>query len=189
MGLSYWYLCNGPPTKDGKPPACNPAPTEPYQPTPIPLLANTTVVSQPAGLYTLTARYTAAANSFIESSAAAGDPFLLYLPFNHIHAPSSCGQGFCGRSARGPVGDATEEVDWAIGQIMDTVRKPSNHIASNTLVFFTRCLCGIYFCSFQHSHTLRSFLVTTVLPCGLMATFHYADTKQRCGRGAIASQG
>ena len=130
MGLSYWFLCNGPPTKDGKPPTCDPKPQGAYQPTPLPLLANTTVIAQPAGLYTLNARYAAAAVGFIEQSAAAGDPFLLYLPFNHIHAPSSCGAGFCGRSARGPVGDATEEVDWAVGQVMaavglGTLAKPS----------------------------------------------------------------
>ena len=57
--------------------------------------------------------------------------------FNHIHAPNSCGAGFCGRSARGPIGDATEEVDWEIGEIMGAVRKPSNGIGKNTLVFFT----------------------------------------------------
>jgi hypothetical protein len=60
-----------------------------------------------------------------------------YFPFNHIHAPSSCGQGFCGRSARGPVGDATEEVDSVIGQVMACIRAPANQIATNTLVFFT----------------------------------------------------
>ena len=137
MGLSYWFFCNGPPTLDGKPPACDPHPTPPYQPTPIPLLANTTVVEQPAGLYTLAARYAAAATKFIEDSAAAGDPFLLYMPFNHIHAPNSCGAGFCGRSLRGPIGDATEEVDWEVGEIMAAVRKPSNGIGTNTVVFFT----------------------------------------------------
>eukprot|EP01051_Picozoa_sp_SAG22_P017436 SAG22_NODE_2689_length_2310_cov_1.448666_2_plen_353_part_00 len=138
MGLSYWFLCNGPPTPGtDKPPDCNPKPSEPFQPVPIPLLANTTVVAQPAGLYTLAARYSAAATSFITESAAAGDPFLLYLPFNHIHAPSSCGEGFCGRSARGPVGDSTEEVDSVVGEVMATIRAPANQIAADTVVFYT----------------------------------------------------
>ena len=44
MGLSYWFFCNGPPTANGKPPVCDPKPTPPYQPTPIPLLSNTTVI-------------------------------------------------------------------------------------------------------------------------------------------------
>eukprot|EP01050_Picozoa_sp_SAG11_P031061 SAG11_NODE_9470_length_908_cov_1.457355_1_plen_95_part_10 len=75
MGLSYWFLCNGPPTEAGKPPACDPGPREPFQPAPIPLLANTSVVAQPAGLFTLASRYSAAATGFIESSAAAAVPF------------------------------------------------------------------------------------------------------------------
>ena len=79
MGLSYWFFCNGPPTADGKPPVCDPKPTPPFQPTPIPLLSNTTVIAQPAGLYTLAARYAAAATEFIDSCATAGDPFLLYM--------------------------------------------------------------------------------------------------------------
>lgn len=115
----------------------DPSPREPYQPAPIPLLANTSVVAQPAGLYTLASRYSAAATGFIESSAAAAAPFLLYLPFNHIHAPSSCGEGFCGRSSRGPIGDATEEVDSVVGDVMAAVRASANNIGSNTLVFFT----------------------------------------------------
>jgi arylsulfatase A len=83
MGLSYWFFCNGPPQADGKPPACDPPIHEPYQPSPIPLLANQTVVDQPAGLYTLAARYSAAATGFIESSAAAAEPFLLCPPPRH----------------------------------------------------------------------------------------------------------
>ena len=95
------------------------------------------MVAQPAGLYTLASRYSAAATGFIESSAAAAAPFFLYMPFNHIHAPSSCGEGFCGRSARGPVGDATEELDSVVGDIMAAIRAPANKINRNTLVFFT----------------------------------------------------
>ena len=32
QGLSYWILCNGPPTADGKPPPCNPPPHGDYSP-------------------------------------------------------------------------------------------------------------------------------------------------------------
>ena len=57
MGLSYWFDCMGdqkPGAKYGVP--CNPTPTDPYQPVPVPLLANTTPIAQPAGLYTLAKR-------------------------------------------------------------------------------------------------------------------------------------
>ena len=137
MGLSYWFMCIGPATATGEPPKCDPPPHDPFQPTPIPLLSDTTVVDQPAGLYTLNARYAQKASAFMESAAKQKQPFLLYLAFNHVHAPNSCGAGFCGRSSRGPIGDAVEEMDWAVGQVMDTVRSPSNGISKDTLVFFT----------------------------------------------------
>ena len=58
-----------------------------------------------------------------------------YLPLNHIHGPNSCGARWCGRSARGPVGDATEETDWIVGEVMATLA--ASAAAKDTLVFFT----------------------------------------------------
>ena len=51
--------------------------------------------------------------------AAAAKPFYLYFPFNHVHAPNSCSAPMCGASARGPVGDAVEEMDAAVGALME----------------------------------------------------------------------
>jgi hypothetical protein len=34
------------------------------------------------------------------ASADAGEPFLLYLPFNHIHGPDSCSEKTCGKRER-----------------------------------------------------------------------------------------
>jgi arylsulfatase A len=59
------------------------------------------------------------------------------LAFNHVHAPNSCGANFCGTSKRGPIGDAVQEMDWAVGHVMDTVRSPALGLGDNTLVFFT----------------------------------------------------
>ena len=61
--------------------------------------------------------------------------FVADVPFNHIHAPNSCAAGFCGKSARGPVGDAVEEMDWAVGEIMAALK--ANGVDENTLTFFT----------------------------------------------------
>jgi arylsulfatase A len=89
MGLSYWFDCMGgqkPGAKYGT--LCNPRPSDPFQPVPVPLLANYTPIAQPAGLYTLAKRYAAAAVEFITSSAEAGEPFLLYFPLQvHKHPP------------------------------------------------------------------------------------------------------
>ena len=151
---------NGPPQRDGKAPSCDPPSREPFQPTPIPLLENKTVVEQPAGLFTLAAQYSAAAINFIAQQTAASTPFFLYFPFNHIHAPSSCGETSCGRSTRGPVGDATQEVDSVVGEVMETIRS-TTQISNNTLVFFTSvCPCHalhyllrrITFCPVSYTH-------------------------------------
>jgi len=42
---------------------------------------------------------------------------------------------FKGKSARGLFGDVMEELDWSVGQVLDTLRK--DKLAENTLVFFT----------------------------------------------------
>ena len=102
---------------------------------PLPLLNGTTVVEQPVGLHQLVAKYVQFATDFINAQAEAGKPFYLYVPFNHIHAPNSCSPGFCGKAPRGPIGDAVEEMDWAVGQIMSTLK--SAGVDENTLTFFT----------------------------------------------------
>ena len=121
MGPSFW--------------APGPA-VEPMKPTPIPLVKNDShIIEQPVDLSTLAQRYASSASSFITEQAAAKRPFYLYVPFNHIHQPNSCGPDFCGRSSRGPIGDAVEEVDWAIGQIMAALQHAG--VDDNTLVIFT----------------------------------------------------
>eukprot|EP01051_Picozoa_sp_SAG22_P004457 SAG22_NODE_239_length_14182_cov_74.353050_6_plen_198_part_00 len=123
MGLSFWRRT---PNLTANPP---------FQPVPLPLLNGTTVVEQPVGLHHLVAKYAAFATAFITKHAAAKKPFYLYIPFNHVHAPNSCAAGFCGKAARGPVGDAVEEMDWAVGQIMAALK--SAGVDENTLSFFT----------------------------------------------------
>ena len=123
MGLSFWL------TKGWKP-------ALPYQPTPLPLLNGTTVIEQPCGLHTVVKKYSDAAVSFISANAAAKKPFYVYVPFNHVHGPNSCGADFCGKSTRGPIGDAVEEMDWSVGQIMGAIKTAG--VDENTLVLFTR---------------------------------------------------
>jgi hypothetical protein len=134
MGVSWWHNCVAR-TGPNRTAACNP-PEDIKRPSPLPLFANRTVISQPAGLFTLAARYATAATTFMAHAAAAGDPFLLYLPFNHIHGPDSCSAATCGKSARGPVGDATQDMDIALGAVMGAIRADPR-LATNTVVFFT----------------------------------------------------
>lgn len=122
IGLSFWATHNY-------------HPSGPYFPSPLPLLNGTAVLEQPTDLFTIALKYAALGSNFVATNAAAKTPFMLYFPFNHIHGPNSCGARWCGQSARGPVGDATEETDWIIGEVMSTLRKSA--ASADTLVFFS----------------------------------------------------
>lgn len=102
---------------------------------PLPLVHGNTAIEQPTDLNKLSTRYVAYADRFIRNSTAAGNPFLLYLAWNHVHDPDFASPPFCGKSARGLYGDAVEELDWAVGQVMATLA--AVHATNNTIVFFT----------------------------------------------------
>lgn len=102
---------------------------------PLPLLHNLTVVEQPVDLNTLETRYVEKASAFIRQHAAARKPFLLYLAFSHVHIPDFVAPSFCNASARGRFGDAMEELDSHIGEVMSVVK--DSGVDNDTLVFFT----------------------------------------------------
>lgn len=81
----------------------------------------------------LTTAYTEAAVKFIEDNKAA--PFFLYVPHSMVHVPLYVSEKFKGKSQAGLFGDVMMEVDWSVGQILDTLRK--NKLEDNTLVIFT----------------------------------------------------
>jgi arylsulfatase A-like enzyme len=81
----------------------------------------------------LTTQYTERAVSFIEDHK--DEPFLVYLPHSMVHVPLYVSDKFRGKSKRGLFGDVMMEVDWSVGQIMETLRK--NNLDDNTLVIFT----------------------------------------------------
>lgn len=70
---------------------------------------------------------------FIEE--AKGGPFFLYMPHTAVHAPIVPGKRFRGKSQNGKFGDWVEEVDWSVGEVLDTLRRLK--LADNTLVIFT----------------------------------------------------
>jgi arylsulfatase A len=81
----------------------------------------------------LTTQYTERAVQFIESNKQR--PFFLYLPHSMVHVPLYVSEKFRGKSKRGLFGDVVMEVDWSVGQILDTLRK--HQLEDNTLVIFT----------------------------------------------------
>jgi len=99
----------------------------------VPLMRGEEVVEYPADQATLTKRYTEEAIQFIQANQQ--QPFFLYLPHSMVHVPLAASDDFRGKSGQGLFGDAVEELDWSVGQIMQTLRNLK--LDSKTLVIFT----------------------------------------------------
>ena len=81
----------------------------------------------------LTTQYTERAVEFIEKNR--DNPFFLYVPHSMVHVPLFVSDKFKGKSGAGLFGDVMMEVDWSVGQILETLRK--NKLDKDTLVVFT----------------------------------------------------
>jgi arylsulfatase A len=101
--------------------------------SPLVLLRNATVVEDPADLDTLAERYTEEAVQFIAEVREA--PFFLYLAPATPHLPLAASARFRGKSGMGLYGDAVEELDWSVGQVLQALR--DNGIDDQTLVMFS----------------------------------------------------
>jgi arylsulfatase A len=97
------------------------------------LMHNTQLIEEPAVLETLTARYTEEAVKFIEG--AKSSPFFLYMPHTFPHIPLAASEKFRGKSAEGLYGDVVEEIDWSVGEILNTLKKRG--LDRDTLVMFS----------------------------------------------------
>lgn len=100
---------------------------------PLPLMEQEKVVVAPVGHDSLTIRYTAKAVEFIKSHKQS--PFFIYLCHNMTHDPLAASPAFKGKSANGLYGDATEELDWSMGELFKTLREEG--LDENTWVVFT----------------------------------------------------
>jgi arylsulfatase A len=78
-------------------------------------------------------RYTEEARAFIRKHR--DGPFFLYFAHAMPHTPLAASEKFQGKSERGRYGDAVQEIDWSVGQILDSLRELD--VADNTLVVFT----------------------------------------------------
>ncbi len=76
---------------------------------------------------------TGKAVAFIERYKA--EPFFLYFATHDIHVPRLPNPRFAGKTGMGPRGDAIAELDWSVGQILDTLDR--NGLTKNTLVIFS----------------------------------------------------
>ena len=62
-------------------------------------------------------------------------PFFLYFATTNIHHPFTPAPRFIGSSQAGPYGDAIHELDWMVGEVMETLEREG--LADNTMIIFT----------------------------------------------------
>ncbi|MEW4571351.1 sulfatase [Tautonia sp. JC769] len=111
----------------------------PHHPTagdrypPLPLIEGEEVIELNPDQRNLTTWYTERAVSFIERNR--DQPFFLYVPHSMPHVPLFVSDKFEGKSEQGRYGDVIMEIDWSVGQILDTLRRLD--LDENTLVVFT----------------------------------------------------
>lgn len=98
-----------------------------------PLMEGTRIIERPTDQSLLTKRYTERAVKFIREHKS--EPFFVYLAHSMPHVPLFRSEAFRDHSLRGRYGDVIEEIDWSVGQVLDTLR--SEGLAERTLVFFT----------------------------------------------------
>lgn len=99
----------------------------------VPLMRDTTIIERPVDQNTITRRYTEEAIEFIKANRER--PFFVYLPHSMPHIPLFTSEDFRDTSPRGLYGDVVEELDWSVGQILDSLRELK--LDQQTMVVFT----------------------------------------------------
>ncbi|XP_064263828.1 steryl-sulfatase isoform X2 [Passer domesticus] len=97
------------------------------------LMRDHQIIQQPLSYENLTQRLTKEAMQFIERNT--DTPFLIVLSYLHVHTALYASENFKGKSKHGLYGDAVEEMDWSVGQVLDLLEK--YNLSDKTLVYFT----------------------------------------------------
>ncbi|MBS1823564.1 MAG: sulfatase [Acidobacteria bacterium] len=112
------------------------------QPAGVPLYRNKQKIEQPVKYNLLTKRYTEEATKFIRErgtstngTSTGKDPFFLYLAHNMPHISVGTSPEFAGHSRAGRYGDAIEEIDWSVGEVLRALKETGKD--RNTVVVFT----------------------------------------------------
>ncbi|MCT4590141.1 MAG: sulfatase [Carboxylicivirga sp.] len=101
----------------------------PYQ---LPVISQLDTIELDPDQSQLTKRLTQKAIDFISDNKK--QPFFLYLTHPMPHVPVYSSEEFENTSLRGKYGDTVEEIDWSVGQILETLKK---YKLDNTLVLFS----------------------------------------------------
>jgi len=98
----------------------------------VPLYRGYDQVERPVDANTLTARFTDEAVRFVRD--AHNRPFFLYVAYNMPHLPAGASAPFTGKSTAGRYGDAVEEIDWSVGQVLAELK--AQDLDRDTLTVF-----------------------------------------------------
>jgi len=102
---------------------------------PVPVWRNDQQLTPNVGLAQeqMTADFTRAAVQFIDQNR--DRPFFLYFAHKDVHLPFFPSERFRGQSAAGLFGDAAEELDWSVGEVLRALEERG--LRERTLVIFT----------------------------------------------------
>jgi len=100
---------------------------------PLPLIEGDSVIQTNPDFSEFTTEFTEKTVSFIKRHRSG--PFFVYLAHPLPHVPLAVSSKFKGKSVQGMYGDVMMEIDWSVGQIMQTLKKLK--LEENTLVVFT----------------------------------------------------
>ncbi len=100
---------------------------------PLPLVEGDEVIELNPDQTKLTTEYTRRAVDFIERHR--DEPFFVYLAHSMPHVPLFVSHMHKGTSEQGLYGDVMHELDWSVGQVLDTLQRLE--LDDNTLVVFT----------------------------------------------------
>jgi len=99
----------------------------------VPLMRNNEIIERPANQKIITKRYTEESIKFIKTHKE--KPFFIYLAHSLPHVPLFASDDFINTSQRGLYGDVIEEIDYGVGQIINTLKEEG--LDKNTIVVFT----------------------------------------------------
>ena len=109
----------------------HPAPSHDYPA--LPVYENEEIVEYNPDVNEMTTRFTNRAVDFIQRHA--DEPFFLYIPYSQPHVPLGVSKKFRGKSNNGLYGDVVMELDWSVGEIVNTLKEQG--ISENTLILFS----------------------------------------------------
>jgi len=100
---------------------------------PLPLIEGDEVAETNPDQSKFTTEFTERTISFIKRNKE--NPFFVYLAHPMAHVPLFVSDKFKGKSEQGLYGDVMMEIDWSVGQIMNTLKELK--LEENTLLIFT----------------------------------------------------